>query len=570
MRLPALLRMTQLATVLSPCSSDICHNARSEDGVPPPLRVGTLNQHSLFEITVEQLRDHLSQHEISAVEYTRFCLERIRRLNPYLEAVIETNPDAIAIAHTLDNENVSGYTRSPLHGIPVLVKDNMATADLMQTTAGSWSLLGSVVPRDAFIVKKLREAGAVILGHSNMGEWASCRSKVYSTGYSPRGGQVRNPFDLSKSPFGSSSGSAAAVSANIVPVAFGTETDTSIIGPAGINGIVGIKPTVGLTSRTGVIPISEHMDTVGSMGRTVADAVAGLDAIVGPDPEDPLTMVPERPQPMTYRDFLSPASILEGAKFGLPIKRLWNLVPADTKEVISTLFEALKDTGAEIVEVDFPSIEERTKSNGIWDWEHGAADKSEWTVAKVDAYNGINDYLSTLNNTHIKSVEDIVEYNNQNKGTEGGKPGMVPAFPSGQDNLLEVAASKGSQNSTYQSALVHTHRQTRENGIDAALTYHDPGTNQTRELDALLISDGFGIGQQYAAQAGYPIICIPIGLNKKGMPISLSLQHTAWREADLVKWASAIEDLWYQSRGWRDTPKYLNLLAKNIPIDTDV
>jgi amidase len=355
--------------------------------------------------------------------------------------VIETNPEAEEIAASLDNERAKGSVRGPLHGIPVLVKDNIATKDRMMTTAGSWALLGSEVPRDAYVISKLREAGAVILGHANMGEWASVRSKLYSTGYSPRKGQVRNPFNLRKSPFGSSSGSAAAVSANIVPLSIGTETDTSIIGPAGINGVVGIKPTVGLTSRSGVIPISENMDSVGSFGRTVADAAFGLNAIVGEDARDHFTESLSRQQATDYSQFLAGKEVLKGARFGLPIKRCWELAPPHCKKVAERVFDVMRDAGAEIVDVDFPSVEERIGAEGAWNWEHGEPAKSEWTVVKTDAYNGINRYLRELSNTPIKTVEDVILYNQCNEGSEGSLPGKVPAFPSGQACLPLAVSS---------------------------------------------------------------------------------------------------------------------------------
>ena len=244
----------------------------------------------------------------------------------------------------------------------------MATKDKMQATAGSWALLGSTVPRDAHIVHLLREAGAIILGHANMAEWNALRSKVYSSGYSPRGGQTRNPYDLSTSPFGSSSGSAVAVSANIVPLAFGTETDSSIIGPALFNGVVGVKPTVGLTSRAGIIPISKSLDTVGPFARSVADAALGLSIIAGRDPRDPATLSADRPSTTDYSQFLSTEQALKGAKFGVPWRRCWEFVPPDQKQVIERLFEEMMCAGAEIVRTDFPCAEERILEDGVWDW----------------------------------------------------------------------------------------------------------------------------------------------------------------------------------------------------------
>ncbi|KAH9908520.1 amidase [Xylariomycetidae sp. FL2044] len=528
--------------------------------VPERLRNSSLNGYPTAEISLQELQSHFASGHFTCAQYVALCVENIHISNPYLEAVIEVDPQALSTTSLLDNERQAGRLRGRLHGIPILIKDNIAIEGPVQTTAGSWALLGSVVPKDAFVVSRLREAGAVILGHANMSEWASLRSKNDSTGYSPRGGQTRNPYDLRKTPFGSSSGSAVAVSANLVPIALGTETDTSIIGPASINGVVGIKPTVGLTSRSGVIPISENMDSVGPFGRTVADAAAVLDAIAGVDNEDHFTKSPFR-QESPLITHLATSDVLKGAWFGLPIRRCWELVPPGCKAVASKVLDAIRQAGAEIIEVDFPSIGERTNENGSWDWEHGSPEHSEWTVAKVDAYNGINAYLGNLTQSHVRTVKDIIQYNEENDGTEGGNPGTVPAFPDGQPNFHEVAASKGIKDSTYQSALAHIQKQTRENGIDAALSYRGA------RLDALLFCDRRGIGQQYAAQAGYPIICIPIGLDDKGLPVSLSVQHTAWKEAELVRWASAIEDLWRKANEPRAIPTFRNIHAKNIPIE---
>ena len=529
---------------------------RDQSDVPLTFRIPDLCGHDLYEISVERLRHHFEKGDFTCAEYTDACIRRIQALNAYLEAVIEINPDALDIAARLDQERCSGKIRGPLHGVPVLVKDNIATNDSMQTTAGSWALLGSIVPRDAKIVSLLREAGAVVLGHTNMSEWASCRSKKYSTGYSPRGGQVRNPYDHCRTPFGSSSGSAVAVAANLVPVSVGTETDTSIIGPASINGVVGFKPTVGFTSRAGVIPVSENMDSVGTFGRTMSDAVLAMDAIAAEDTRDPYTRHVNRATSGSLSTHLTTSAALRGARFGRPAKRCWDMVPEDCKMVTEKVFEVMTAAGAEIVDVELPSIEERIGADGGWDWEHGEVDECEWTVAKVDAYNGINAYLQDLKISQVRSVEDVVQYNQQNAGTEGPAPGLVAAFPTGHDNLIEIVETKGQEDDKYHTALEHIHKQTRENGIDAAV----------RGVDALLFCDRKGIGQQYAAQAGYPIVCIPIGLDREGLPVSLSIQHTAWKEAELVKWASAIEDLWKTSNGPRATPTYQSCYAKNIPI----
>ena len=244
----------------------------------------------------------------------------------------------------------------------------MATKDRMQTTAGSWALLGNTVPRDAHVVQRLRDAGAVILGRANMSEWASVRSNKYSTGYSPRGDQTRNPYDLTRSPKGSSSGSAVAVSANVVPVAYGTETDTSVIGPAQVAGIVGIKPTVGLTSRSGVVPISMNMDTVGCFGRNVADAVHALNVIAGEDTRDPATVNPARPHCADYTRYLSDRLSLNGATFGLPMKRCWEMIEPSHKAIANRVLDAMKEAGATVLPTDFPSWRDRIPEHGNWDW----------------------------------------------------------------------------------------------------------------------------------------------------------------------------------------------------------
>ena len=261
----------------------------------------------------------------------------------------------------------------------------MATKDKLQTTAGSWALLGSIVPRDAHIVSLLRDAGAIVIGHANMSEWSSVRSKKYSTGYSARGGQVRNPYDLCKSPSmykvlpfanvrqliaagGSSSGSAVAVSANIVPLSFGTETDTSIIGPASVNGVVDIKPTVGLTSRSRVIPHSQNLDTIGCFGRCVADAAHGLDAIAGTDERDCMTQLPDRFQEDNYSSFVTDKSALKGATFGFPRERVWDLIPEELKKVAQNVFDAIGSVVGRIVDTNLPCANDRINTNGSWDW----------------------------------------------------------------------------------------------------------------------------------------------------------------------------------------------------------
>ncbi|KAL8902139.1 MAG: hypothetical protein Q9207_004858 [Kuettlingeria erythrocarpa] len=559
---------------------------RSQRRVPEPFRMPLFKSLDLYEITVEEVQRYMASGRISSLDYVTYCLERIRLVNPYLEAVIETNPDALAIAKSLDDERHAGGVRSPLHGIPVLVKDNIATHDKMQTTAGSWALLGSKVPKDAHIISRLRDAGAVVIGHTNMSEWAAVRSSDYSPGYSPRGGQCRNAFDLSKSPcmpvslcekgawltsaipswvkFWLGRSSFRKYRQPQVPISIGTETDTSIIGPADVNGVVGIKPTVGLTSRAGVIPISRNMDSVGVFGRTVADAVHALEIIAGKDEEDPMT--PDRVNGVTaYSESLVSRSALKGARFGLPWSRCWDSVAPQRKDVALRIFRAIENAGAEIIGTDFPCAEDRIAGDGNWDWKRGEPHESEFMVVKTDAYSDINAYLSQLSESPVRLVEDVIAFNIRNGGTEGAQPGDVPAFHSGQDDLHEVVKSRGAEDQTYLKALHYTRHKCRVEGIDAALKFNDSSAG-TVEVDALLLCDRKGAGQQLAAQAGYPIITIPIGLDTNGFPVSLSFHQRAWQEGKLIKWASAVEDLVHEVQGWRPTPEYRNFHSKNVPV----
>ena len=563
------------------------------NGIPAPFVLPTLKGHNVFEITLSELQHLYSIHAFTIKEYTQFCLDHIQQTNFYLEAVIETNPDALAIAGSLDAERAQAKSkhRGLLWGVPVLVKDSMATKDKMQTCAGSWALLGSVVPKDAFIVSQLRAAGAIILGKSNLDEWAGMRCKdSYSVGYSARGGQCRNPYRLSRSPEGSSSGSAVSVSGNIVPVAFGTETDTSIIGPALVNGVVGIKPTVGLTSRAGVVPISSTQDSIGPYGRTIADAVAALDVIAAPDPEDEFTTVPGRKQPKTYIDYMTDRHALKGAKFGLPMKRFWDVAPQPQRRVVERLMHLLKQAGAEIIKVDMPCAEERIHPDGHWDWarySESQPERSELTVSKVQTYKFMNTYLSTLSNTPMRTLEDICRYNDENTGSEGGMSKTHPAFPTGQDLFWDCVETQGIEDEVYEKALKWIRKQTRERGIDAALRHHTIDSGKEEILDAWLFCDIKMGGTCIAAQAGYPIIAAPVGLDPEGMPVGITLVHTAWEEGRLIKWASAIEDLmmhhseeprsgtapgdwneelWRKEHLGRVPPSFMEHLRKNIPV----
>ncbi|CZT41374.1 related to glu/asp-tRNA amidotransferase subunit A [Rhynchosporium secalis] len=525
------------------------------------------NGFQLEEATIPGMQEALSQGSLTSVQIVLCYLQRISQIDEYIRSIMELNPDVLEIAASLDEERKNGHVRGPLHGIPFLVKDNIATKDKMETTAGSWMLLGSVVPRDAHVVHRLREAGALLLGHTTLSEWADMRTNSYSEGYSARGGQCRSPYNLTTNPGGSSSGSAVAVAANIGMFSLGTETDGSVISPAQRNALVGIKPTVGLTSRAGVIPESHNQDTVGCLARTVRDATYCLDGIYGPDPRDNYTLVQQSPAG-GYAQFLTSKSALEGAVFGLPWLTFWQYSSLEQQTTLLSLISLIRASGAVIINgTELPNRENIINPLG-WDWDFGSTrgypNESEYTVVKTDFYNDIRAYLSELNNTDIRSVEDIIQYNINNVGTEGGLPGIHPAFAGGQDGFEASLKSGGSKDETYWQALFFMQRATREEGIDAALF------NGGNQVNILLVPSDLGQVMNVAAQAGYPLITLPAGINSEtGMPFGLGLMGTAWSEGEMVKWASAIEDLQFSECGnvKRTLPKWLSYRARNIPVN---
>ncbi|KAH8820803.1 amidase signature domain-containing protein [Xylogone sp. PMI_703] len=530
---------------------------------PMPL----CNGFKLEEATIDQLQSEMKHGKLTSVDIIGCYLRRIHQTDQFLRAIMEVNPDVLEIAAALDQERAHGKIRGPLHGIPFIVKDNIATKDKMETTAGSWALIGSVVPRDAHVVSRLRQAGAVLLGHATLSEWADMRSNIYSEGYSGRGGQCRSAYNLTTNPGGSSSGSAVAVGANQVMFALGTETDGSVINPAERNSIVGIKPTVGLTSRDGVIPESHNQDTVGCFGRTVRDATYCLDGIYGPDPRDNYTLVQQAPKD-GFSQFLSTKEVLKGAKFGLPWLSFWQLAPQNQQEQLLELIDLIKSAGAEIINgTELPTWQTIVSPDG-WNWDYGSVrgypNESEYTYVKVDFYNDIAKYLDELDNTDIRSLADLVKYNVDNVGSEGGIPGIHPAFQSGQDGFNASLATGGIMNETYWQALSFCHRTSREEGIDAALY------NKGNELTALLVPPDVAQTTQIAAQAGYPMLTLPAGVSPStGMPFGLALMGTAWSESTLIKYASAIEDLQLTSgtKYKRTSPRYLDYLTRNIPVN---
>ncbi|KAJ9614133.1 hypothetical protein H2200_002269 [Cladophialophora chaetospira] len=524
---------------------------------------------TLQEATIDQMQAAMANGSLTSTQLVLCYLERAWQTQEYINSILEFNPDAISIAQARDQERKQNKTRGPLHGIPFIVKDNIASKDKMETTAGSWALVGSIVPRDAHVVAQLRQAGAVLFGKATLSEWADMRSNNYSEGYSGRGGQCRSAYNLTTNPGGSSSGSAVAVAANVIAFALGTETDGSVINPAERNSIVGIKPTVGLTSRAGVIPESEHQDSVGVFGRTVRDAVYALDAIYGVDQRDNYTSAQQGHTPSKgYVQFLSKKNALKNATFGLPWQSFWQYADAEQQEQLLELINLIKSAGATIINnTEITNYETLVSPDG-WNWDYGStrgfANESEYTYIKVDFYNNINKYLSELTNTNIKTIQDLVDYNFDNDGTEGGNPWPlgIPAFYSGQDGFLASLATNGTYNETYFQALHFCQTQTRQ-GINDALNHN--GT----KLSGLLVPPDVGQSYEIAAEAGYPVITVPGGVRStSGMPFGLAIMQTAWAEPELIKWASAIEDLQQTSNTLRKRvlPKWRGYLERNIPV----
>ncbi|SCU89869.1 LADA_0F00210g1_1 [Lachancea dasiensis] len=520
---------------------------------------------TLQDATIDQLQSYFSSGNLTSEDVVNCYLDRFFQINSYVNGILQINPDVISIARQMDAERSRGIVRGPLHGIPFLVKDNYATKDRMDTTAGSWVLLGSVVPRDAYVVAKLREAGAVLFGHATLSEWADMRSSSYSEGYSARGGQARSPFNLTVNPGGSSSGSAGSVAANMITFSLGTETDGSIIDPAMRNGVVGFKPTVGLTSRAGVIPESEHQDTTGPIARTVRDAIYAFQSMWGVDERDAYTFnqTGKVPEDGDYLKFLSDQTALKGARFGLPWSKLWSKAKPDEIPRLLEVIKLIENAGAVVYNnTDFEN-QDVISSDG-WNWDLGPVNQSEFTIVKVDFYNNIKSYLSELENTDIRSLEDIVAYNYQFSGTEGGYPGQHPAFSSGQDSFLDSLAWAGAKNETYWQAVEFVRKTSQDEGIDSALNYTDSETGENFKLDGLLVPSGNSITYQQAAKAGYPMITLPVGVKQSnGRPFGLGIIQSAWQEPKLIRYGSAIEDL----LEYKCKPQFYDYLAKNVPVD---
>jgi amidase len=485
-----------------------------------------IDNFELNEITVAELQEAMGTGRRSARQIAELYLSRIEtvdRQGPRVNSVIEVNPDAVAIAESLDAERKAGRVRGPLHGIPILIKDNIDTADRMQTTAGSLALEGSIAPKDAFIVEKLRAAGAVLLGKTNLSEWANFRSSHSSSGWSGRGGQTRNPYILDRNPCGSSSGSGAAGAANLAAITIGTETDGSIVCPASISGLVGVKPTVGLWSRSGIIPISHTQDTAGPMCRTVTDAAILLGALTGVDERDPATAASRARSDADYRRFLDPAG-LKGARIGVMRKHMG--ISSKTEAVYEEALKALKGAGAIIVDpVDLPDPAPM-----------GAV---EWDVLAYEFKAGINRYLATLGGRVAhRTLADLIAFNRANAARE------MPHFA---QETFELAEKKGPlTDPKYRSQLATCRRLSRTLGLDARFTQH--------RLDAMVAvaagpswpidlvnGDRFtGGSSTYPAVAGYPSITVPAG-QVTGLPVGVLFMGKPWGEGRLLQLAFAFE-----------------------------
>jgi amidase len=494
----------------------------------------------LPEWTISELQEKMESGELTARRIAELYLGRIEAVDksgPYINSVIEVNPDAVEIADGLDVERQAGKTRGPLHGIPILIKDNIDTHDRMQTTAGSLALEGNIAEKDAFVVRQLRKAGAVILGKTNLSEWANFRGKRSISGWSSRGGLTRNPYALDRSACGSSSGSGASVAANLCSAAVGTETDGSIICPSQTNGIVGIKPTLGLISRNGIIPIAHSQDTAGPMARTVTDAAILLAAMTGVDDRDFATRLSRKRSSSNYTKFLD-LNGLKGARIGVA-RNMAGTNPRVLK-VFEYCIEVLKKLGAIVFDpadvLTFDKFE-----------------KTERDVLHFEFKADLNKYLGALpEGAPVHSLEDVIKFNEENRDK------VMPYF--GQEHML-TAQEKGTlRDKKYREALARNLLYARTKGIDATLRKH--------KLDAIVVPSGGPAwmidlvngdsnnwdmeSTSLAAVSGYPHITVPAGY-VFGLPVGLSFFGKAWQEASLINFAYAFE----QATQLRRMPRFL-------------
>jgi amidase len=498
---------------------------------------GDVTEFELAELTIADLQAGIASGKLSALSLAEKYLARIEQVDrhgPAVNSVIEVNPEALPLAEALDRERRSKGSRGPLHGIPVLIKDNIDTADRMQTTAGSMALLGSHPAQDSSVAKKLRDAGAVILGKTNLSEWANIRSSHSVSGWSGRGGLTKNPYALDRNPCGSSSGSGAAVSANFCALAVGTETDGSVVCPSSANGIVGIKPTLGMISRAGIIPIAHSQDTAGPMARTVRDAAILLNALAGVDPRDGATAESKGKISADYTRFLD-ANGLRGARIGVARKYFGFSDSVD--DLMNGVMEEMKRQGAVLVDpADLDS--------------HGKFDDSEFTVLLYELKADLNAYLAGRPDASVHSLKDIIDFNERNKD------GEMPYFA--QDIFIKAEAKGPLTSKEYLDALEANHRLSRAEGIDGVMDkFHLDAimapTGSPAWLTDLVNGDHSGGGSSNAAAvAGYPDITVPAGFIA-GLPVGVSFFGRAWSEPVLLKIAYGFE----QAIKARRPPRFL-------------
>jgi amidase len=493
----------------------------------------------LEELSVADLRKRLDSGQETVRSLVQKYLARIEALDkqgPALRHVLEVNPDALAIADRLDAERKSGRPAGALHGIPVLIKDNIGTADRMTTTAGSLALEGSIPPKDAFVARQLRAAGAIILGKTNLSEWANFRSTHSSSGWSGRGGQGKNPYALDRNPSGSSSGTGGAVSASYAAVGIGSETDGSIVSPSNNCGLVGIKPTLGLVSRAGIIPIAHSQDTAGPMARTVADAAILLGVLAGADPDDRITSAASRKGESDYTKYLDPDG-LKGARIGVPRKAMFKQnMHAD--RVAEEAIDVLKRLGAVIVDpADLPSPDK--------------FGKSEFEVLLYEFKADLNGYLAGLGpKAPARTLKDLIAFNEQHKDRE------MPFF--GQEIFAQAEEKGPLTEAKYKTALATCRQWSRTLGIDAVMTkfrldaFIAPTSSPATLIDLVNGDYGPGGSSSFAAVAGYPHITLPGGF-AFGLPVGISFFGRAFSEAKLIRFAYAFE----QATKHRRAPKFL-------------
>ena len=492
---------------------------------------------SLEEASIPELQAAMSVGKVTSAELVRWYLSRISRLDrkgPALRSFTEVNPDALAIARELDRERARKGARSPLHGIPIVLKDNIATTDAMETTAGSLALLGSRPRKEAFVAAKLREAGAVILGKANLSEWANFRSVNSSSGWSARGGQARNPYALDRTPCGSSSGSAVAVAANLACAAVGTETDGSILCPSSANGVVGIKTTLGLVSRAGVVPIAHSQDTVGPIARTVTDAAILLGAMAGVDEDDGSTKSGRGKHHPDYTRFLDPHG-LKGARIGVPRDAYFGYSDR-ADEIAEAAVKKMRRLGATIID---PAEIPTAKKMG----------EGEMTVLLHEFKADLDSYLSGLAESRVRSLRDVIEFDEKHAARE------LRYF--GQDLFLKAQKTAGLKDGKYLKALRRNRLLSRRKGIDSAMDRHRldalvaPTTSPAWTIDLVDGDHGLGGSSQPTALAGYPAITVPAGF-AFGLPVGITFMGRAFSEPTLIRLAYAYE----QATRHRAPPKY--------------